>query len=94
MVEMIGNKEVIDLTPKEAGFFIVQVIQGRKLGHYIVKAETAEQALNFTKQVLNAPIMGVNYTDFTGYLDATEKETVDNKGTGGDTDGSGVSFTG
>lgn len=80
MVEMIGKKEVIDVTPKKTEtetpymFFTVTVANKNKLKHVLVKAESALNALQYTQERLKAPAMAVHFTEYSQYLDSQETE--------------------
>lgn len=85
--ETFNSKPVIDLSKAKKldlnevpnMYFIVQAVIKNRIEKYLVKAESAIEALVYSQDELKAPILGVNITEFKGYLETPdnllEKET-------------------
>jgi hypothetical protein len=70
MVEMIGNKEVVNVQP--AMFFTVTIATNKRPIHVLVRAESAIGALVYAEKILKAPAIGCHVTEFSDYLDSLE----------------------
>ncbi len=82
MVEIIGDKEVIDVRPikvesepvLKSMYFTVTLVTPERLVHILIKSTSAIEALQFVQKKEKAPAVGVHVTEYEKYYDTTETE--------------------
>lgn len=77
-MEIIGKNAIPDVTPLPAAYFYVQVVEGgKKVRNYLVKADSALDALLGAKEQLQMPVIAVSLTDFVGTLEVPSTSLPD-----------------
>jgi len=73
----VNTQEAKSPEPKKEAFmfFTVSVASPKKIVHYLVKAESAMNALVKTQEKTKAPVIGIHITEYAGFLDVTEQES-------------------
>lgn len=69
------NQEIAS-SETPVGYFTVSLIFNKKLRHYLVKANSALDALEQAQKQLAAPAVSVHLTEYSGYLETIEDATV------------------
>ena len=55
-------------------YYTVTLLIKNKLRHYLVKAESALNALEYAQEECKAPAIGCHYSEYLGVLDAMPEE--------------------
>jgi hypothetical protein len=68
------TKTKVDVKELPKSYFTVTILTKQGPRHLLVKALTALDALIFTTQKEQAPVVGVNITEYSNYRDSTTEE--------------------